>query len=236
MKRLTASLMLLLLASPAFADRTDLTTAPPIRGGLPWTTARHEVTPVFGFTLADPYRRNLLAGIDYRYYFTSWLGVGIDFLATYVSLTTGLTDQIETLRTTEGQTGTPTTASIGILTGLGVTLVPVTGKFMLLGRIPAAYDVHFQLGAGLGTTKMHSGSSSGKIPEAREFATLVGAGARVFFSSWIALDVEVRDYMFSMVKAAPANVQQGGGAEFTQNFMATVGVSFYFPPELEPEL
>ena len=140
-------------STAALADRTDLTNAPPIRSARELRSARHEVQTLFGFTFRDPYRQSLTAGLTYRYYFTNWLGVGVDFMASYFSLRTNLSEQIESRLSNAGRTKRPGTSSPSLLGGAGLTLVPITGKFMFFGQIPVTYDVHFIAGAGFAGTK-----------------------------------------------------------------------------------
>jgi outer membrane beta-barrel protein len=216
--------------APTFAARTDLTNAPPIRSAMPLRADRHQVGTHFGFTVNDAYRQSLMAGLSYRYFFNNWLGVGIDFLGSYLSLESDLSDQIETQLSDVGRTRKPATSSLAMLGGLGVTLVPFTGKFMLVGQIPVTYDVHFIAGGGFASTKGHDG-----IDDTFTWAPMVGLGVRMFASNWIAVELGVRDYVFKMPLVAPAD-KTVPAVSFEQNFMVTIGVSFFFPPELEQEL
>ena len=216
--------------SAAMADRTDFRDAPPIRNALNWRAERHHVTPVLGFSVNDEYTRSLSAGLSYRYYFNNWVGVGIDFMASYVALDTGLTEQIEAKLTKPGQTGRPSLATPGFLVTAGATFVPIYGKMMWFGTLPVAYDIHFLLGAGLATI-----SGEGRIEDSVTWTPMVGIGARLFFSDWIALEMTFRDYIIEYAKAAPAAVT-APKSEFEQHLMFTVGVSFFFPPDLGKEL
>ena len=186
MMRLTLIALLvapMLWTSPVRADRTDLTNAPPIRNARALRDARHEVKTVFGFSFKDAYRQNLSAGLTYRYYFNNWLGVGVDLMATYLSFETGLTEQIESELSQVGKSKKPGSSSPSLLGGVGVTLVPIAGKFMFLGQIPVSYDVHFIAGAGFAGTKGHEG-----IEDTFTWAPMVGVGARMFASDWIAVE------------------------------------------------
>ena len=221
---------LLLAAAPASADRTSLTDAPPIRRTLKYRASRHMVTPTFGFTVSDAFQRSLMVGLGYRYYLTNWLGLGLDFMATYLSLDTDLTEQIDSELSTPGNSAKPSTSGLGFLVGVGVTAVPLYGKMMLFGKFPAAYDVHVIAGAGFASTK-----GQGRIEGNGSFAPMWGVGARLFFMDWLAADVSFRDYIVKMPLVAPSS-ELDPEATWEQNFMVTVGVSFFFPPSLETEL
>ncbi len=222
---------MLLLPEAAVADRTDLKGAPPILKAKPYRAERHQVSPLFGFTINDAYQRNLTAGLTYRYYLNNWLGIGVDIMGTYLALDTALTDQIDTELSSPGQSGRPSTANISYLATAGITLVPLYGKMMLPGKLPVSYDVHVLAGVGFAGY-----SGQGLIESGGSFVPVVGLGFRTFFSQWIALEISLRDYMLlDMPLVAEASVKDPGGG-FEQNFMVTIGVSFFFPPELETGL
>ena len=220
----------LLISLAANAERADFRDAPPIRKPLNWRAERHHVTPTFGFSVNDEYTRALSAGLSYRYYFNNWVGVGVDFMATYVSLDTGLTEQIEAKLTKPGQTGRPSLATPGFLVTAGATFVPIYGKMMWFGSLPVAYDLHLLLGVGLATV-----AGEGRIEDTVTWSPMVGVGARLFFSDWIAVEMSFRDYVIEYAKAAPAAVTEPE-KDFEQHFMFTFGVSFFFPPDLTREL
>ena len=221
-----------MVAAPgvASAQRINMEEAPPIRADIPWRKGRHQIAPMVGFSFGDVYVRNLSAGLNYRYYFTNWFGAGVDFYAHYLNLDTSLTGQITDELTQPGQSGAPSTSGLGIMATAAITLVPIYGKFMLFGKVPLAYDVHIIAGAGYATT-----SGTGRIESGGGFTPMFGFGARIFFSSWIALEVEVRDYMLNMQLVAPSSVVNPAET-FEHNWMVTTGVSFFFPPEPERDL
>ena len=170
------------------------------------------------------------AGITYRYFSNNWLGFGLDFNAHYLNLETSLVDQIDKESSEAGKTRKPSTSGLGVLAGAGITLVPIYGKMMLFGQVPVSYDVHFLLGGGLATTKGYE-----RIDNTTTFYAMAGFGARFFASQWIAIEAEVRDYVVDMPVVAPADFTDAASS-FEQNFMVTIGVSFFFPPELEKDL
>ncbi len=221
----------LALTLPASADRTDLTGAPPIMDAKPYRTSRHEVSPTFGFGINDAYQRTLSAGLGYRYFVNNWLGVGVDLMGTYLSLDSALTEQIDEKLSAPGQSGRPSTSNISFLATGGVTLVPLYGKMMLFGKLPMSYDVHVLAGAG-----WVGFSGQGLIDSGGSFAPVVGVGFRAFVSEWISAQVTIRDYMLiDQPLVAEASVKDPPGG-FEQNFMVTIGVSFFFPPEFETGL
>lgn len=214
----------------ASAERGDLSDSPPVRGELSWRTDRHQITPTFGVSINEEYRHSLSAGLTYRYYFANWIGVGIDFMASYYGFDTGLTEQIDSQLSRPGANARPSTSTPGILVGAGVTFIPLYGKMMWFGSLPVAYDLQIIVGAGYATT-----NGDGRIEDGGSFSPMVGIGARLFFNEWIGLELGVRDYIIEMAKSAPASVVSPDKS-WEQNFMVTIGVSFFFPPDLENEL
>jgi outer membrane beta-barrel protein len=216
----------------AQTGRADLTDASPVRGAIPLRSERHQVAPLVSMTFDDPYLRDMGAGIKYRYYFTNWLGLGVDFVAHFAHIETSLTEQIEQKLSSPGASGAPSTSGLGILGTVAVCLVPLHGKFIFLGKLPVSYDVHVYGGAGFGTTQSQNVD---RIKDTVVFSSMFGFGARFFLSRWVAFEIDARDYMMNRVLAAPHFVENPG-AEFTHNWMVTAGVSFFFPPEPEREL
>ena len=220
------------IPSTSYAQRSDLSNAPPIRGEVPLRAERHQISPVIGMSFDDPYLRDLSVGIKYRYYFTNWLGVGVDIAAHYAHVETSLTEQIESKTSQAGVSGAPSTSGLGVLGTASVTLVPIHGKFMFLGKFPVAYDVHVFGGAGFATT---DSQNPDRIKDTVVFSSMFGFGVRFFLSEWIAIEVDVRDYMMTRVLAAPYYVEDPS-EDFQHNWMVTTGVSFFFLPDLERNL
>ena len=183
-------------------------------------------------TFDDPYLRDLSAGLQYCYYFTNWLGVGVDLMAHYAHVETGLTEEIGQKNSKPGESGAPSTSGLGILGTATVSLVPIHGKFMFLGKFPVAYDVHVFGGAGFATT---DSQKPDRIKDSVVFSSMFGFGVRFFLSKWVAVELDARDYMMTRVLAAPHYVDNPS-AEFQHNWMVTTGVSFFFPPDLERDL
>ena len=237
MKRCTAGFLwvvcvAVLVPSMAHAQRSDLSSAPPIRGEVPLRAERHQVSPMIGMSFDDPYLRDLSVGIKYRYYFTNWLGVGVDIAANYAHVETSLAEEIEAKTSKPGESGAPSTSGLGVLGTATVTLVPIYGKFMFLGKFPVSYDVHVFGGAGFATTDSQNPE---RIKDTVVFNSMFGFGVRFFLSEWIAVEMDVRDYMMTRVLAAPYYVENPS-ADFRHNWMVTTGVSFFFPPDLERKL
>ncbi len=231
LKRLLLLVLALGVFAPAVASaqRATLRDAPPIRQPLKWRAERHQIAPLLGFTVNDTYTRAFQVGLTYRYYFYNWFGLGADILATYTTIDTGLTEKITAELTQPGRSGQPSTAAPGFLANATLTFVPLYGKMMWFGSFPVAYDLQIDLGAGLGRT-----TTTGLLEAENVFAPMWGIGTRLFFNDWVALELGIKDYIMNYATRAPAGDTQGD-KEWTQNFVFTVGVSFFLMPTLEHE-
>ena len=227
-RRLLVALGAFLVLAPAVASaqRANLRDAPPIRQRLEWRDGRHQIEPVFGFSMNDLYTRTLTVGLTYRYYFTNWLGLGFDFSAAYLTLNSSLTEQIESENSAPGKTATPSTSSPGLFGDVGLTFIPLYGKMMWFGKLPVAYDMQIDVGVGFLRT-----TTTGLLEPEMLFAPMWGLGFRLFFTDWISVDLGFKDYIADMVTVAPAG-DKSGTSEWTQNFMFTFGVSFFLAPDL----
>ncbi len=217
------------LPAVASAQRATLQDAPPIRQPLKWRAERHQVAPQFGFTVNDTYSRAFSVGLTYRYYFYNWFGLGADILATYATMDTALTEKITAELTQPGRSGQPSTAAPGFLANATLTFVPLYGKMMWFGTLPVSYDLQIDVGAGLGRT-----TTTGLLKAENLFAPMWGIGTRLFFNDWVALEIGIKDYFMNYAPRAPAGDTEGA-KEWTQNFVFTVGVSFFLMPTLEHE-
>jgi outer membrane beta-barrel protein len=196
-----------------------------LRGG------RFEVTPATAYTLNDPYQRNLLFGVQLTYHFndawalgwTGFLGIGLD---------TGLAEEIKDERP-EKAGGF---SNVGLIGSADVYYSPIQGKYAIFGRTVVHYDIHFL--AGFGGTKVSGDVTLDDVA----FAPVLGLGFRNFINDWIAVNLEVRDYIFSSALNAVTETNETGEEEdqkdfeINQNFAVLLGVSFYFPtkPEVGP--
>jgi outer membrane beta-barrel protein len=227
MTTMLRALVLVAFLGPAVADaqKTNLRDAPPIRTPLEWRNDRHQLTPLFGFSLNDVYTRSLSLGLTYRYYPANWVGIGVDVFGTYVVLDSALTESIKAeLDATDR--GVPSTAAPGIIADVAATFIPLYGKMMWFGTLPVAYD--FQIDVGLGMIRTRT---TGELDPQTVFAPMWGIGARLFFNDFIAVELGMKDYIAEFAQiAAPGDTS--GEVAWRQNFMFTFGVSFFLPPTL----
>ncbi|MFT7580120.1 MAG: outer membrane beta-barrel protein [Myxococcota bacterium] len=218
------------VAPVAHAEESVLEDAPPIMRGFKILDGRHSIAPQFGMTLNDEYERNLMAGLAYRYYLASWIGIGVDVWGGG-SISTTLTEDITRELSRPDQPFELSTSSIRLLAGATIEIVPFVGKAMIFGDELSRVELHLSLGIGVALL-----NGSGSIDDSASVSPNFGAGIRFFPNSWVAVGVEVRDHLISRVLASRRDGSTPG-ASFEHNWLFGLSVGFYFPtlPEVDDE-
>ncbi len=197
-----------------------------IRNQLMLRGSRFELSPTVGFTLGDTFKRNILFGATLNYHILDPLAVGLTAFGAY-GYNSDLGDRVEEER--GERVGAFTSLSM-LATG-ELTYTPMIGKFALLGRYVFHYDGHLLAGAGIVRT------TGNKDVEGIKVSPVVGVGVRIFFSNMIALQVQLRDYIYKDADNALATTNSNGETvmsideSWKNHFAATLGLSFYFPTE-----
>lgn len=204
-----------------------------IRNRVQYRGGRFMAAPTFGFTLNDPYQRNVLAGLQLSYHFTESVGLGVSGLASpFGGINTDLADQVEDKRPAESGGGY---SNVALLASLELIYTPIAGKLALFGRKVVNYDMHIVAGIG--------GAKVGGTAEIDGFAIapVAGVGLRTFILNWLDLNVEVRDYIYTSAIASVSSSDTEDGStetkadeEWSNHFAVMVGVGFHFP--LEPKI
>ncbi len=117
-------------------------------------------------------------------------------------------------------------SKIQLITNAIVELAPLSGKATFMNKGLFYYDFHVVGGVGFATVK-----GAGSIEDSSGFSPMFGAGARVFFVPGIALTIDFRDYLVSMVEAGSA-VELNKSASYVNNFTLMFGVDFMLPFDL----
>ncbi|MCA9527782.1 MAG: outer membrane beta-barrel domain-containing protein [Myxococcales bacterium] len=192
-----------------------------LRGG------RFELAPAVGFTLNDPFTRNLLYGAQITYHVSDSFGIGVTGFGAY-GFNSDLADRIESERPERAKQGT-----FGTVTAMGTLdfqFTPIIGKFALFGRQVFNYDLHVL--AGIGVTQVGGATELEDLP----ITPVAGVGLRAFVTNGFAINLEVRDYLYSASTNSVPNADSGGKAEatdssFSNHFAITIGAGFFFPQE-----
>lgn len=190
-----------------------------LRGG------RFEITPTIGFTLNDPFQRNILLGAHMAYHISDSWGLGVTGFYG-LPFETGLAEQIKAERAEKVDDGG--FSKVELLASVELLYSPLIGKFAMFGRTVVNYDLHIL--AGVAGAKV----TADKAIDDFNPGAVVGIGLRTFMTDGIALNIEVRDYLYA--QSTNAVVPDGGGdaegaSEFQNNFAVTIGFGFYFPQQ-----
>jgi outer membrane beta-barrel protein len=136
--------------------------APAMRHGRLYRKGRVQLQPTVGFTINDEFSRSILAGLQFGYHFTDWIGLQLFFHYDVYPLDTDLTDQIKargqstefnrlSLPSKEGfakQIG-----HLNFITGAQATFIPLRGKLALFQAAFVDTDFYIFLGAALASVE-----------------------------------------------------------------------------------
>jgi len=228
--RTTLVTLLFLVGFSAVAQAADLRDEPVLKNRRLYRGQRHELTPNVGVTLFDHYQHHVFVGVGYKFFVFDWLGIGGEFLyaaPVLTSLAADVKDEYAKPGTDPDLQNTTVTAShIQLMANALVELAPLSGKAMILGQVPFAYDFHVLGGAGFVNVV-----GQGSIENKPGFTPFFGAGMRFFATPGIAVSLEVRDYMVNMVEAGSID-GLNKSASFVHNVAFMMGVNFFLPFEL----
>jgi outer membrane beta-barrel protein len=215
-----------LAASPSSGHAANplLDDAPPTLPTRPLHDGRHHVAPAFAFTVGDPYAHNVGAGVFYRYYLDSWLGIGADVLAGG-SVRTALSDDIVRELSRPDAPFEFDTTALRTLATLAIELVPFSGKALLFSESLVHWDLHLTGGAGVAMV-----AGEGRVEDSVSLAPFFGVGTRFFPTRGISVGFEVRDYF---VNRALSSRKDGSvpASSWGQNWLGAISVGFSFPTE-----
>ncbi|MCL2326030.1 MAG: outer membrane beta-barrel domain-containing protein [Proteobacteria bacterium] len=205
----------------------------PVRHLMLLRSGRFEIQPVAQFGINETFSQSIGFGANLAYYFTNYLGMGASFIYSPLHLNNELVDAVAKEDYDASVRRTLAIAQPLMNLDVGLYYTPLMGKFSLFGWI-LNYDVH--LYAGFGMLIMDSVCAAGGAIcenaknnnlEGPKFAGVVGIGTRIFFNNFIALNLEVKNYLtkYADFSRGPTDDR----ARF-KNFVAgTIGVSFFFP-------
>jgi outer membrane beta-barrel protein len=203
---------------------------------------RFELNPYFGLTMNDQFVAHPAIGLSVAYYITNWMGVGI---SGHYYLNSPSDFNFQTSRA--ARVGEPIT-EYQWNANANFIGVPAYGKFAGFGDFIFHYDFFLQGGIGATSTRPIAVVD----PDNRTFDFTpritfnVGGGLRIFFNRWLALTLQVQDYIFpeelenpliakgvdaqNKPKAQLASTWTSPDSSITNNVQAQIGLSFYLPP------
>jgi len=184
---------------------------PPVTGRAFSKRHRVELYPQLGLSLNDPFFNTGIVGAGLDFYVFESIGIGVNgeyFLGAQTTIPVG-----------GRQPAMPAYNRPVYTAGLDVLWAPLYGKISLFAESVLHFDVFLAVGGGMAGLKT-GGSAFGP-----EFAV----GAHVFFASWGAVRIELRDQMYEASRDPAANVAKS----LNSMLAATLGFCFYIPSNFD---
>jgi outer membrane beta-barrel protein len=206
---------------------------------------RFELTPTFGYIDNDHFVRRISVGLGATVHINDLFS--IEILAHYLP---NLGDADYKELTDAFRNGSEVVPDINRPVFLGVAnlgFAPIYGKVELGTLRVINYDIYLSGGAGVvyseddteivdSACKEYSPSEADAHPEAGcqyvhqvHPVTDFGGGLRVVFNSWIGVKLDFRQ--FTHIEQVYRENEGEIALEMKQNFMISIGASFFFPPE-----
>ena len=219
---MVASLLMMALASPAFAQgseegeepaRPSATATPSLNEKdyfrtvkvvqkKPVTKARRfEISPFFSYLPNDDFVRGYVPGADIAFHFNE--GLAIEATVAY-----GLHSNKQLLGNIRKMGVQPAVLDrMGVMASAGFNWSPLYGKIAYLERRILAYDLFFATGFGVTNTELEitTSTAGGGGPETVEKEErsasfqgyYIGIGQRYYLTNWAAFRVELRNYAYT---------------------------------------
>lgn len=173
---------------------------------------RLEITPNFGYTINNKFKKHLSMGGDFIYHLNDNLGLQFSFSKTYGS---------NTVANDELGSASQVNAVIPDLfmnwtSSLGMTLTPFYGKAIIHEKSLFYYDFYLESGIGLTSVDINVDSSGGlggdKIKNTSHILPggVFGLGFRFYMENWFAIRVAIRDIIF----AEGSTLKTGGKLQY----------------------
>lgn len=199
---------------------------------------RFEVNPYFGLSMNDQFVQHPGPGLGLNFYVLNTLAIGVNGNF-YQGLNSVSSFNLQTSRA--ARVGEPITEYQWGVNG-NVTYVPAYGKFAGFGDFIFHYDFYVLAGGGVISTRPVAVID----PDNRTFTFKpkgnihVGGGLRIFFNRWLALTLEISDYIYweklenPIIASTLADAQNPStwlkdGSAITNNVQAQVGLSVFLP-------
>jgi outer membrane beta-barrel protein len=243
------ALLVTLVSLTAQAQRkSPLEDAPAIRKRVELRETRFELGVGLASTITQDFYHTMLGDLRLAFHFNDWLSLAAFGGIAVANLETGFQGRIvETLpaasdpmapRDPPRGVAQASMEKIKSLVGAQLEFAPFTGKYSLFGKIFAHYDFYAFGGGGFiqvapsDATACYGAMSycgeSGFKPGAN-----VGVGLHSFFNQWLALNVELRDFV-ARLNPSGRDVNGDGVADsrdvtWTSTYLVTANIMFFVP-------
>jgi outer membrane beta-barrel protein len=244
-----------LAPSAAYAQRkSPLEDAPAIRKRVELRDTRFELGVGLGSTITQDFFHTFLGNVRLGFHLNDWFSIAAFGGFAIANAETGFQDQlVSTLPAMPDPTAprTPTQAvaqgtmqKINSIVGAQLEFTPFTGKYSLFGKMFAHYDFYVFAGPGFidvapanamvctpANTAAYCGETGWKL------GGQGGVGLHSFFNQWLALNVELRDFVARLDPSGRDSNGDGlansGDVGWTQTFTVTANLMFFLPYKAE---
>ena len=196
---------------------------------------RVEVNPYWGVTLNDQFVSHPGPGLAVNFYITNVLAIGINGNL-YAGLNSDSDFNFQNRRA--ARVANPIN-EYSWNANVNFTYVPIYGKFSTFSKFIFHYDIYAVGGVGAISTRPIPVID----PDNRQFsytpkiAFNLGVGLRIFFTRWLAANLELRDYLYpekleslSVSKTNPTDEKTWlDETSITNNVQAQLGLSLFIP-------
>jgi len=199
---------------------------PPVSGNLFFKKGRFEIAPTVGLSLGDAFFQKYAFGLNLSYHVLESVSIGINgvyMLSTPGGSVTVCNDAGCAGPKMEQLTRVP--GNVSLLAGLDIAWSPFYGKINVMAEKVLHFDTSIFIGADVIQVAAFD-KSSGVNKATFTGGGHIGLGERIVFTDWIALRIELRDYMYG----ATVNLADASGnpqTQFQNQLMFELGLSFF---------
>ncbi len=217
---------------PEYSRPSPIESSQVVRRKLLFRSTRLEVAPLVGFTLADPFNRNILAGANAGFHLTNEFGIGATFGYSLANPETSLSESLKdpASNVPADQLNDFATTRINWVASVEGSYVPLFGKLSIMNGLILNYDFHLIFGvgfinqAGVAATGVDNLASDNVATST--VAPTVGIGTRFYINDFLSFNTELRDYIYS----SPV-ISNGlnNDADLQNRLMLSLGISIFLP-------
>ncbi len=240
---MVCSTLLMLEPSVAQAETSDddyatvdESSGPIVRRQLLYRSSRLEIQPLIAQTLNDSFISNTLAGANITYHLNNTFAVGVTGAYGVLQTDTELRENVfNTLKDKNpARLDDLSYSYVAWAADIGVSYVPVFGKFTIMNGLITHYDFHVMGGLSIvGEEAVKANEASVKAVDSGLVGIrpggMVGAGFRFFVGDMISINLEARDYIYSRAQVSSGSVNP----KLSNNLVMSFGVGIFLPGDVK---
>lgn len=199
---------------------------PPVSGNVFFKKGRFEVAPAVGISLGDAFFQKYAFGLLINYHVLESVSIGLH--GSYLLNTPGGAVTVcgaEGCRNPQMSDLTAVPGKVSLLLGLDLAWSPFYGKVNVMAEKVLHFDTSIFIGADV---IQYAGYDKATLANKDTFTGggHIGIGERIVFNEFLALRIELRDYMYGGV----VNIDDAAGksqTDFQNQLMLEIGLSFF---------